>query len=310
MERIVANAIYNQGISKSQIGDITSAKAKIIQAVSIVPDSLYWRSLAEISIANVNQLIAQESGKEKVSEVVANNMRGLIADSVESARRAVQQDQGDYQNWFTLGRVYEILAVNGIEGGLDNAKANFLEAQKRSPSNPAIELALARISALNKDIEGAKARIARSLSLKSNYTDAYFYLAQIEIADNNIKGAIKSVEAAAYIDSSNAALYFQLGLLKYNQLDYAGARSAFERAIELAPDYANAKYFLGLSYNFLNKKDLAIKQFEELEKSNPDNAEIKLILENLKANKKPFVDAKPPVDSKPEKRTVPPIEEN
>jgi len=145
--------------------------------------------------------------------------------------------------------------------------------------------------------------------MKSNYTDAYFTLAQLEVSENNIPGAIKSVESATLVDPQNSSLYFQLGLLKYNNNDFSGAASAFEQAVNLVPNYANAQYFLGLSYYKTGDNEKAIAQFEELAKTNPDNAEISLILKNLKKGDAPFADAKPPVDSKPQNRETLPIEE-
>jgi len=65
-----------------------------------------------------------------------------------------------------------------------------------------------------------------------------------------------------------------------------------------------------LSYYQTGKNSEAIKQFVEIQKNNPDNQEIDLILKNLKAGKSPFTDAKPPVDNKPESRAKPPIEES
>ena len=77
--------------------------------------------------------------------------------------------------------------------------------------------------------------------------------------------------------------------------------------MRLNPVYANAKYFLGLTYEKLNRDNDAIKQFTEIKETNPDNKEIDLILSNIRAGKSPFADA---ADSEPEKRTTPPVEED
>jgi len=229
---------------------------------------------------------------------------------VEASKQAIAWNSSNYENWFALGRVYEVLSANGIQGASDSAMSAFKEAQKRAPSNPAIFLAFARLKSLSGDLAGARENINKAIELKNNYTDAYFTLAQFEVASNNIGGAIQSLEAVILLNPQNASLYFQLGLLKYNVSDYRGAILALEKSIEIVPDYANARYFLGLSYSKLGRKADAIAQFEEIQKSNPDNAEVSLILSNLQAGKDPFAGAKPPVTNTPEKRADLPIEEN
>ena len=77
----------------------------------------------------------------------------------------------------------------------------------------------------------------------------------------------------------------------------------------LSPGYANARYFLGLSYEKLGRVKDAISQFTELKITNPDNKEVSLILSNLKAGRAPFANATPPIDNKPEKRSSLPIDE-
>jgi tetratricopeptide (TPR) repeat protein len=74
-------------------------------------------------------------------------------------------------------------------------------------------------------------------------------------------------------------------LLKYNTQDYGGAIDALEKSVALVPDYANAKYFLGLSYEAAGQHAKAIQEFQDLKKSNPDSKEVDAILANLLAGK-------------------------
>ena len=307
-ERSVASVIFQNGVLAYQTsGNIAVVRDSTAKAINMVPSDVYRRGLTEISLADLGKVLGGITNQNQITDSVRTQAQGLIADSVQSAKKAVEIDGKNFQNWFALARVYEVLASNGIQGSLENARSSYAEAALRSPSNPAVPLALARLDALSGNIASARENINKAIGLKSNYTDAYYTLAQLEVATNNIPAAVKSVEAAAVIDPTNSGLFFQLGLLKYNQKDYAGSVAAFERAVALVPDYANAKYFLGLSYERLNRRPDAIAQFEQIQKTNPDNSEVNLILTNLRADKSPFTDAKPPVDSKPEKRTTPPV---
>jgi tetratricopeptide (TPR) repeat protein len=155
----------------------------------------------------------------------------------------------------------------------------------------------------------AKEYITQAVALKNNYTDAIFFLSQIEAGEGDLKAAIASAEAASAIAPNDPSVFFQLGLLRYNAKDYAGSAAALERAVALNTSYANAKYFLGLSYANIGKSAEAIQQFTDLKASNPDNKEVATILANLKAGKAPFTGITPPADSKPEKRATPPIKE-
>jgi tetratricopeptide (TPR) repeat protein len=98
--------------------------------------------------------------------------------------------------------------------------------------------------------------------------------------------------------------------LQYNNKNYSAAADAMGVAVKLQPDYANARYFLGLAYARIGKTADAIDQFDELQKSNPNNEEINLILANLRAGKPIFADAVAPVTPNPEKRSNLPIKEN
>ncbi|MEK7116536.1 MAG: tetratricopeptide repeat protein [Patescibacteria group bacterium] len=309
-ERAVALVIFEKGMAEYQkTGNITLAREAAAKSIGMAPSDTYWRGLADISLADLGRVLGSITNQNQITDSVKVEAQGLIANAVDSAKKATESDSGNFSNWFALGRVYEVLASNGIGGSLENARNAYTEAALLSPSNPSVPLALARLDALSGNTAGARENINKALALKNNYTDAYYTLAQLEAASNNIQGAIKSVEAAAFMDPQNASLYFQLGLLKYNVKNYGGAAGAFERAIVIIPDYANARYFLGLSYEKLNRDADAILQFEAIQKTNPDNSEVKLILSNLKAGRDPFANAKPPVDSKPEKRQEPPIEE-
>ena len=136
-----------------------------------------------------------------------------------------------------------------------------------------------------------------------------FLLSQVEAAKGNLNDAITAAQFATQLNPNNALLFFQLGLLQYTKGDYAPAQTAFEQAIALQSNYANAQYFLGLSYARLGQNEKAIDQFDKLLTSNPGNTDIQTILSILRAGKSPFVAPTPAASAaaRPEKRGTPPI---
>ena len=72
-----------------------------------------------------------------------------------------------------------------------------------------------------------------------------------------------------------------MGLLYWRSQQFEKAQEEFERAVNLNPDYSNAKYMLGLVYDKIGEKEKAKKEFEALAQLDPQNQEIKKILANL-----------------------------
>ena len=144
--------------------------------------------------------------------------------------------------------------------------------------------------------------------MKPNYTDAILLVVQLEVANNDIPSAIQAATAAAQTAPGVAPIWFQLGLLYYSNGDTAKAILALEKALFITTEYANAKYFLGLSYYAQNRTEDATKQFEDLQKTNPDNSEVQLVINNMTAGREPFASSTPPLIP-PQGRTTAPIPE-
>ncbi len=97
-----------------------------------------------------------------------------------------------------------------------------------------------------------------------------------------------SVEKTIAIEPTNPLLRFQLGLLYYNTKAYRTAATALEQAVTLTPVYANARYFLGLTYEKLGRTAEALEQFKAVAETNPESEEVKKIIANLNAGRAPL----------------------
>ncbi len=288
-------------------GDISASEQYMLKAIDAVPNDLYFRSLSQIEIIKLNEIVKQDPNKVKV-EVIQQQFSDVLSNAIKASLAAKDVDPSNYLNWISLGQVYEAVSTPAlkIEGAYESSKLAYTEALNRNPKNPAILVYLSRLAATKGDLKLAKQYANEAIVQKRNYLDAYFMLAQIEVSDNNIRGAIDSVAAATIIDPTNPAIFFQLGVLKYNLRDYAGAITALEKATSMTPDYANAKYFLGLAYEIMKRHEDAIKQFEDVKRTNPDNKDLDAIIANLKAGKSIFTDT---TNKTPEKGKTLPVKE-
>ena len=306
--RFASSVSYLRGIrAANERGDMQEAERQIALALARSETDVYARALTETALARLQAVLSETT--EANAATKREEFQQVLGQAVEYGRDAIALDNGSYENWLALGRVYEAVVPLKIDGAYESARAAYEAALARNPKSPGILLALARLEVVKGDGERAREFIGKALQTKPNYTEAIFLLSQLEVQEGNIAGAIQSVEAAVLLSPNDPTLRFQLGLLHYNEKDYRSAAAAFERAVAQNPNYANARYFLGLAYERTSRDAEAIAQFEILAKANPDNKEIGLILKNLKAGRSPFTNAAPPVAEKPEKRSTLPVDE-
>ena len=302
-QRFFSTYLFQKYLSDFTLsGDISRAEAGMDRLSSWSGVDAHYQFASQVKMSSLNIAL---SGNLSQDEMRIRLQDGL-SQAIYLARRATEIDGANYQNWVALGRVYESIVPLGIEGAYENGRGSYEEALRINPKNPEILLHLARLEAVRGNNAGARQEIGRALSMKTNYTDAIFLLSQIELNEGNLKDAIASVETAAIILPNDPTVFFRLGLLRYNNRDWSGAAGALERAISLNPVYANAKYFLGLSYDRLGRQSEAVKQFTDIEATNPNNAEIKAVLENLRAGRSALSGITPPLED----RTSPPLEES
>src|SRR3989344_1486886 len=289
-------------------GDIVATEAGLKRAINLNEIDIYNRFLAELYLVKISNLFSRNVA-DLNTEAAKAEFQASFGEAIKYAKRAIELNDSDYQNWVEAGRVYAIVVPIKIAGAYESALSNYNKALELNPRSPLLYLTLARLALANNDSKKARTLINQVLELKSDYTDAIFLLAQIDVDEGNLNEAIKSVEKIAELAPNDPTVFFQLGLLNYNDKNYKKAVEGLERAVTLLSNYANARYFLGLSYYQIGKNNEAVKQFAEIQKTNPGNQEIDLILKNLKAGRAPFTNAKAPVDNKPESRAKPPIEE-
>ncbi len=268
--------------------DLVVGEKALNNAISADPQDGYYRGLVQLGVLKINAVLNDQALKQ---EEKTTQISPLLATTLDAAQKAIKEDEENYQNWITLGQLYEGLLPFGYEKAYESAKRAYEKAQSLNMKNPSIILALARLEAANKDLPKAKEVVMQALAMKQNYSEAIYLLSQIQIAEGNLKDAIQSVSAIAFLNQNDPTVFFQLGFLQYSNKQYADAVTALERAVTLNPQYSNARYFLGGSYYKLSRQSDAIAQFEEIQKLNPDNQEVKTALANLKAGKDPLAAA-------------------
>lgn len=283
-QKFIAAVYLGQASSEVNIsGDIEKAERLVNRALLFSKSDLVYRATSEISLLKLTNIINQG----EVTTETKKQFQGAIIQALESGRLATVEDK-NYQNWAVLGRVYETLIPFNIERAYENAKISYEQALSLNPKNPRLALNIARIEVLNGNNNTARDRIADALTMKNDYIDAIYLLSQIEIREGKVSEAIDSIEAASFLAPQDPLVFFQLGILKYSERDYGGTIEALERSVQLDNDYANARYFLGLSYYQFGRLEDSVNEFNIVLSLNPDNIEVTSILKNIKAGRAPF----------------------
>ena len=194
---------------------------------------------------------------------------------------------------------------------------SYKKATQLEPNNPFYYMELGRSYLLAAELIGsnenkktqkeeytraAEEAFDKSISLKSDYAPSLFQQAVLYDSQNKSVAAIAKMEQAKSIYTQDTGIAFQLGLLYYKDNNWKAAQAEFERAVTLDKNYSNARYFLGLIYDRQNEKGQALEQFLKIAELNPDNAEVKTIIENLRAGKSALVSPQPAELPVPEKQ--------
>lgn len=283
-QKYTAAISHEQGVRLATT-DLPLAIEKIKKATLLDNNDQYFRSLTEAHIIELNQLFTES---DKPADELRAQFQAIVGNAVGSAQAALEIDETNYRNWSELGRVYQVIASLDIEGAYQNAVAAYDGALKYNPEDPSLYLARAELEFTVNDNKLGKEYIGKALQKKNNYSAAIFLLTQVQIEEGNVTDAIVSAEALTLIDPNNATGYFQLGLLRYNSNDNRGAIGALERAVDINPSYSNARYFLGLAYFNADRIEDSLEQFMEVQKRNPENNDIAVIIDNLQTGKNPI----------------------
>ncbi len=289
-----SNVAFERATRAAQVdGNLDAALADLATATSLSQQDRYYRFATLIHVSRLNTLLS--APQNTIDEAKAQQeFQASLGAAVESGLQAVRLNDTNYRNWQTLATAYQTVVPLNITGSYEAAVSALKSAQAYNPTMPTIPLQRAQLEAAKGNRDAIRGFIEETLALKRDFTPALLLLAQIELDGGNLKAAIERAESAAVFEPSNPVLHFQVGVLKFENKDLPGALESFSRAVALAPDYANARYYLGRTYLSQGERDQATAEFMEVARLNPDNTEVADVIESLKAGENPFAPAPTP----------------
>jgi cytochrome c-type biogenesis protein CcmH/NrfG/O-antigen ligase len=241
---------------------------QLVTAYSYHPTDSFLRDVVTYQIGQLRAVMSIENPNPTDQQ----RFNDIATSALTAANEAVGARNSDPRNWRLRGDVWSMLALLNLDGAVDRARTDYTEAQKRDPQNPYYAVQFATLDLQSNNEAGARANIADAISKKSNYTEALLLLTQIDIAAGNISEAITTTESLVAIDSANPGRYYQLGVLHSANNAVDEAIGAFSIAIELNPQFANARYLRALEYLKQKNATAALEDLRTVRDLNPDNA--------------------------------------
>jgi len=282
---------YLKSQREYQKGKIDGAIQFLKKATRLNPYSdAYFRDLSQLFLAKAN-LISQDNSLNPQEKARLANL--AIVEGADAINKAIEILPFNVANWNVRGFFYRNLI--GIEKADQISLSSYQKAIELEPNSPypfgekarVYILTAQNLAKLGKEkekkekLELAIKNLEEALKLKPDYATAHYLMAVAYDQLGKLDLAISKLEETKKIVPRDFGVAFQLGLLYWRKGEIDKAKKEFERTLSLNSNYQNAKYMLGLVLDSKGEKEKAKEIFEELSVQNPENQELKRILENL-----------------------------
>ncbi|MFA7193722.1 MAG: hypothetical protein WC087_02300 [Candidatus Paceibacterota bacterium] len=214
-------------------------QALIYLEKSIEKDDLdiYHRSLSVI----YTNFLYQEINSEK--ELNKEELESIIQKIIQNYDLAIKYDQNNYSNYLNMADFFaELLALEVSPEEAYTMSTNlYNKAGQLKPNNPYIELQKSKLSFFNQEYSKAKEGIAKTISLRPQYYEAYLALSQMELEMGNGQIAVDTLTEYLKIMPDDHNAMFQLGLLYAGVNDYQNAAIIFQNLQSIYPEDQNLR---------------------------------------------------------------------
>lgn len=288
IERSLSHLAYAEAATAAGVGDIARAEAAANRSITLAPSERAYRLLSATGIERMAR-IANDTTLSPAS--AQQEFQAALSASIAAGMEATRLGPDDYQNWTALGNVYRSVSVLNIEGAYAEAKRTYETAATLNPTTPILPFIIAQLelSQGQAGILSAEEKLMQSISLKRDYVPAILLLSQLEVQQGKAREALQAAEAAAYFAPDDPSVLLQVGLLRSGTGDIAGAIAALSRAVEVNPQYANARFFLGALHAYSGNTAEALAQLQFVGALSPENqAAVQPDIDALESGRNPF----------------------
>lgn len=279
IKQFTANINYIKTVNTFNANaNFDETEAGLLKSQNLSQNDLFVSDRARLRLLEISRL-----GNVEVTDEVRTRYNQMLSEGIELANQAITLDDLNPDNYILLSNFLALLNPADFEGVTERNEAILAKAMELDPVNPVYYLLLAQHKARLGQLDETRKNLLKAVELKRNYTDALYLLSQLDIEEGNIESALKFTRSIITLEPNNPTRHFQLGLLLAANKDLEEAAVTLERVIDMSPDYANARYFLALTYLDLGRQADALDQLRIVLKTNPDNELVKTIIAQVEA---------------------------
>ncbi len=155
-------------------------------------------------------------------------------------------------------------------GQFDDANASFGQARLSDPNNPYLYAEMGSLALKRQDTAGAIANYEKSLSLYEPNAGAHFSLAQLYFNRRDFETALKHFQRVEQLDSKWPRANYWIGR-SYEFLNKASeAQAALEKTVQQEPNFVEGHFELANVYRTQGKRDQALAEYGAALKLQPE----------------------------------------
>jgi Flp pilus assembly protein TadD len=262
-----AQSDVERGQAYSAAGDYVHAQAAFRRAVSVKPTATAWTYLGITAEKLKDKSGAEEAYKEALAidptfPEAAQNLGAIYLDdpphpdaAIAVLKPAVAKN-GDPALVQNLGLAYS------LKGDVANAAKTY-ELALKTTNDPRIRFAYGSLLFDNKQPEKAAEQMKQALLSAKDDAPLLVSIGRILGATKAYAECVRAFDRAIALKSSDPEWFVRRGTCRHELKDEEGAAADFEQGIKVAPKFAPAHYYLGLSLVAQKRRMNGIAELEK-----------------------------------------------
>jgi tetratricopeptide (TPR) repeat protein len=179
--------------------------------------------------------------------ILEDEMR-LYKDADEALEDALLHKPGDADALYAAAR------VNMDLQNLQQAETYMRAYLRQKPNDATAHYGLGRLLLMAQKPEQARPAFERSLELQPEQVESYYQIGDIDLEAGELDRAQQFFQKALERNPQHGGALCGMGVLEYHRKHYDKAVAELNLAVQSAPDYQKAHYYLGLALAKIGRK--------------------------------------------------------